>query len=123
MSRALTLSSLLLAPLFAEDWKPKISPEVVDTSAFQAMGDLEVTVWASTPHLYNPTNMDIDHKGRVWVAEGVNYRRHNGRRPGGDRIAVLQDTTGDGKCDSSHTFVQEKGLIAPLGVAVFDNEI
>ncbi|MDB4546358.1 c-type cytochrome [Akkermansiaceae bacterium] len=123
MTRALTLSSLLLAPLFAEDWKPKISPEVVDTSAFQAMGDLEVTVWASTPHLYNPTNMDIDHKGRVWVAEGVNYRRHNGRRPGGDRIAVLQDTTGDGKCDSSHTFVQEKGLIAPLGVAVFDNEI
>lgn len=104
-------------------WEPKISPEIIDTSAFIAMDDLEVTVWASTPDLYNPTNMDIDHKGRVWVAEGVNYRRHNGRRPGGDRIAVLQDTNGDGKCDSSHTFVQEKGLIAPLGVAVFDNVI
>ncbi|MGJ8695687.1 MAG: PVC-type heme-binding CxxCH protein [Verrucomicrobiaceae bacterium] len=104
-------------------WEPETSPQVVDTSAFEVMGDLEVSVWASTPHLYNPTNMDIDHAGRVWVAEGVNYRRHNGRRPGGDRIAVLQDTNGDGKCDSSHTFVQEKGLIAPLGVAVFDNVI
>ena len=119
-----SLSFLLITPLLAqEDWKPKDAPANVDTSAFKAMGDLEVTVWATSPSLYNPTNMDIDHAGRVWIAEGVNYRRHNGRRPEGDRIAVLQDTNGDGKCDSSHTFVQEKGLIAPLGVAVFGNEI
>ena len=133
MTRFISLTALFLAPLMAQEkpvvaekskeWKPKLEPVKVDVSAMQAMNDLEVTVWASTPHLYNPTNMDIDHKGRVWVAEGVNYRRHNGRRPKGDRIVVLQDTTGDGKCDSSHTFVQEKGLIAPLGVAVFDNVI
>ncbi len=73
--------------------------------------------------LYNPTNMDIDHKGRIWVAEGVNYRRKAGRRPAGDRIVVLQDTNGDGKADKSHTFVQEKGLECPLGVAVFDNKV
>ena len=101
-----SLAFLLITPLLAqEDWKPKDTPANVDTSAFKAMGDLEVSVWATTPNLYNPTNMDIDHAGRIWVAEGVNYRRHNGRRPGGDRIAVLQDTNGDGKCDSSHTFV------------------
>jgi len=91
--------------------------------AFEVPAGLEVTVWASTPDLFNPTNLDIDAHGRIWVAEGVNYRRHNGRRPGGDRIAVLEDTNGDGKADSSHTFVQEKGLIAPLGVAVFDNVV
>lgn len=91
--------------------------------AFEVPDGLEVTVWASTPDLFNPTNLDIDAHGRVWVAEGVNYRRHNGRRPGGDRIAVLQDTNGDGKADSSHTFVQEEGLVAPLGVAVFDNVV
>ena len=34
-----------------------------------------------------------------------------------------QDTDGDGQCDSSHTFVQEKGLIAPMGIAVFDNVV
>jgi len=84
---------------------------------------LEVTVWAGSPLLYNPTNMDIDAAGRIWVAEGVNYRKHAGRREGGDRIVVLEDTDGDGKADKSHTFVQEKGLIAPLGVAVFDNVI
>ncbi len=120
------LALLLFTPALAQsssDWKPKSPPAKVSTDEFQTMGDLEVTVWATTPQLYNPTNMDIDHAGRIWVAEGVNYRRHLGRRPAGDRIAVLEDTDGDGKCDTSHTFVEEKGLIAPLGVAVFDNEI
>lgn len=127
--KRIILSSLLLVVygpqeiMAQQGWRPKITPMKVDTTAFQSMNDLEVTVWASTPDLYNPTNMDIDHKGRVWVAEGVNYRRHKNRRPGGDRIAVLQDTNGDGTCDSSHTFVQEKGFFAPLGVAVFDNVI
>ena len=104
-------------------WQSDKEPALVSLDHFKLPADLEVSVWATSPHLYNPTNMDIDHKGRIWVAEGVNYRRHNGRRPGGDRIAVLEDTNGDGKCDKSHTFVQEKGLVAPLGVAVFDNVI
>ena len=34
----------------------------------------------------NPTNIDIDHRGRVWVCDVVNYRGHNGERPEGDRI-------------------------------------
>ena len=90
---------------------------------FEIDPSLEVTVWASTPHLYNPTNMDIDSAGRIWVAEGVNYRGRKGTRPAGDRIVVLQDIDGDGTCDQSHTFVQEPGLIAPLGIAVIDNAI
>ena len=84
---------------------------------------LEVTIWASSPMLFNPTNMDIDKDGRIWVAEGVRYRRHWDRQPEGDRIQVLQDTDGDGKADTSHTFVQEEALVAPLGVAVIDNKI
>ncbi|HEX2101233.1 MAG TPA: PVC-type heme-binding CxxCH protein, partial [Candidatus Synoicihabitans sp.] len=83
----------------------------------------EVTLWAQSPQLNNPTNMDIDAAGRIWVAEGVNYRRHFNRRPTGDRIVVLQDTDGDGRADSSHVFVEEPGLIVPLGVAVIDNQI
>ncbi len=90
---------------------------------FKIDPSLEVTVWATTPLLYDPTNMDIDQAGRIWVAEGVNYRGNHGRRPAGDRIVVLEDTDGDGKCDKSHTFVQEKGLIAPMGVALFDNVV
>ncbi|HAL70913.1 MAG TPA: hypothetical protein DCP71_03985, partial [Verrucomicrobiales bacterium] len=57
---------------------------------------LEITVWATSPMLFNPANMDVDHAGRIWVAEGVNYRRHSGRSREGDAIRVLQDTDGDG---------------------------
>lgn len=104
-------------------WEPELEPASVNLEQFKLPADLEISVWSTSPQFYNPTNIDIDHAGRMWVAEGVNYRRHNGRRPGGDRIAVVQDTDGDGKADTSHTFVQEKALVAPLGVAVFDNVI
>ncbi len=90
---------------------------------FKVPDGLEVTVWATSPLLRNPTNIDIDRDGRIWVAEGVRYRRHHDRQPEGDRIVVLQDTNGDGKADSTHTFVQEPALIAPLGVAVIDNKV
>ena len=113
----------LLVSLTAEEWKPVQKPGLIPTSMFEVDPSLEVTVWATSPMLYNPTNMDIDHEGRFWVTEGVNYRGRNGTRPNGDRIVVLQDTDNDGTCDTSHTFVQEKGLIAPMGVAVFDNVI
>jgi putative membrane-bound dehydrogenase-like protein len=90
---------------------------------FQVPDGFEVTLWAASPLLHNPTNIDIDRDGGVWVAEGVRYRSHYARQPEGDRIVVLQDTDGDGKADSTHTFVQEPGLIAPLGVSVIDNKV
>lgn len=83
----------------------------------------EVTVWAHSPMFYNPTNMDIDQYGRVWVAEGVNYRKHFDRRPEGDRIMVLEDSDGDGRADKSWVFVQEKFLRSPMGVAVIGNKV
>jgi putative membrane-bound dehydrogenase-like protein len=98
-------------------------PQRVPVDAFSHPDDLEVTVWATSPMLFNPTNMDTDEAGRIWVTEGVNYRRHQNRRKEGDRVVVLQDTDGDGRADHSHTFVQDPELIAPLGIAVMGNRI
>ncbi|HRQ87577.1 MAG TPA: hypothetical protein PLA50_02195 [Bacteroidia bacterium] len=127
MKRLLALPLLLASlPAVAQDAAkvyPEAPAETVPGDLFVVPEGLEVTLWASSPHLYNPTNLDIDHAGRIWVAEGVRYRSHHARQPEGDRIVVLQDTDGDGKCDSSHTFVQEPLLIAPLGIAVIDNQI
>lgn len=123
INRASLLLLASLTPVVADDWNAPKPADKVSIDHFHVPEGLEVTAWATTPDLFNPTNLDIDAAGRIWVAEGVNYRGHNGRRPGGDRIAVLQDTDGDGKADKSHTFVQEKGLVAPLGVAVFDNVV
>lgn len=84
---------------------------------------LEVTVWASSPMIKNPTNMDVDKDGRIWVAEGVDYRGHYDRQPAGDRIVILEDTDGDGKADKQRVFIQDPGLRAPMGIAVIDNKI
>jgi putative membrane-bound dehydrogenase-like protein len=118
----LLFASVLTGTVLAED-AAENTPTQVPLDLFNVPEGLEVTVWAHTPQLRNPTNMDIDRDGRIWVAEGVNYRRHAGRDPLGDRITVVEDTDGDGVADSSHTFVQEPILGAPLGIAVIDNQI
>ena len=102
---------------------PSPQPVQIPLDLFQVPDGFEVTLWAATPLLHNPTNIDIDKDGRIWVAEGVRYRSHYARQPEGDRIVVLEDTDGDGKADSTHTFVQEPALIAPLGIAVIDNKV
>ncbi len=91
--------------------------------------DLEAEVWAESPMFYNPTNMDVDVKGRVWVTEAVNYRNFN-NDPGkalhhqeGDRVMILEDTDQDGKADKSTVFVQDKDLVSPVGIAVIGNKV
>ena len=99
------------------------SATLVPLDIFTVPEGLEVTVWAQSPMLKNPTNMDIDAAGRIWVTEGVNYRRHKERDAKGDRVVVLEDTDGDGRADKSTVFVQEPTLVAPLGIAVLDNKV
>src|SRR5687767_6664819 len=104
---------------------PGIDPPepFIPPNLFALPDDLEVTLWAKSPQFRNPSNMDIDAQGRVWLTEAYNYRRHIGKDPAGDRVMVLEDTDGDGKADKSHVFVQETALLAPLGIAVIDNKI
>ncbi len=102
-------------------------PGAVDDPAFVLPDDLEVTLWAESPMFFNPTNIDVDVRGRVWVAEAVNYRDFNNKdlplREGGDRIMILEDTDGDGVADASKVFVQDPDLRAPLGLAVIGNQV
>jgi putative membrane-bound dehydrogenase-like protein len=99
------------------------APTLVPLDIFTVPAGLEVTLWAHSPMLKNPTNIDIDAAGRIWVTEGVNYRRHKDRDAKGDRVVVLEDTDGDGRADKSTPFVQEPTLVAPLGIAVIGNKV
>jgi putative membrane-bound dehydrogenase-like protein len=120
---ALMLSAGCAVGAAAEPAATPAPPTIVPLDIFTVPAGLEVTVWAQSPQLRNPTNMDIDAAGRIWVTEGVNYRRHSTRDAKGDRVVVLEDTDGDGRADQSTTFVQEPTLVAPLGIAVIDNKI
>jgi putative membrane-bound dehydrogenase-like protein len=121
MKIPLTLS--LLAPCLAFGWSPGEKAPAMPLESFVLPEGLEIIPWAVSPLLYNPTNMDVDQHGRIWVTEGVNYRSKQTRRPEGDRIVILEDTDMDGKADKSSVFWQDPELVAPLGIAVFDNVV
>ena len=88
------------------------------------IGDgLETTLFASEPMMLSPSSIDIDHLGRVWVCEVVNYRGHRNKRPEGDRILVLEDTSGDGKADKSTVFYQGREIDSVHGVCVLGNKV
>jgi putative membrane-bound dehydrogenase-like protein len=115
----LCLAVSLLVPVAV----PAQLPPEKAASSFTVADGLEMKLWAAEPLFVNPTCIDIDHKGRVWVCESVNYRNklHGKKklnRPEGDRIVILEDSKGTGKADKATTFYQAPEFIAPLGIAV-----
>lgn len=84
---------------------------------------LEAKLFASEPMLLSPSAMDVDHRGRVWVCEVVNYRAHRGKRPEGDRILILEDANGDGVADKQTVFYQGQEVDSAHGVCVLGNQV
>jgi len=108
----------LLAGLSAAS--AQVGPEESAKKVKPAEG-LEATLWASEPMVVNPTNMDVDSRGRVWVTEGLNYRHtmHAGQKKfeDADKVKILEDTDGDGKADKVTVFA-DKIFPVPMGIAV-----
>ena len=86
---------------------------------------LEVTMMASEPVLRDPTNIDVDDRGRIWVTEAFNYRpfRNPTVAPQGDRIMILEDKDGDGIAETSKVFYQGPEINAPLGICLVGNKV
>ena len=87
---------------------------------------LQVQLMATEPMLQNPTNIDVDERGRIWVTEAYNYRPNlngNPTTPKGDRIMILEDRNGDARIDTAKLFYQGPELNAPLGIAVLGKRI
>ncbi len=92
-------------------------------AGLQIGAGLEVTLSASEPQIRSLTNLDIDDRGRVWVCDVMNYRRNQGSRPEGDRILILEDTTGDGVMDSVKTYYQGSDIDSAMGICVLGNQV
>jgi putative membrane-bound dehydrogenase-like protein len=76
-------------------------------------------LFASEPDIVNPICMAWDHRGRLWVAEAVDYPNElTNDRTGRDSIKILEDTNGDGRCDKVKVFAD--GLNVPTSI-VFAN--
>jgi putative membrane-bound dehydrogenase-like protein len=87
---------------------------------------LQVQLMATEPMLQNPTNIDVDERGRIWVTEAYNYRPNLNGNPTtakGDRIMILEDSNGDARIDTAKLFYQGPELNAPLGIAVLGKRV
>ena len=100
-------------------------PATRSLDSLDVLPGLAATLVAEAPTLTNPTNIDIDARGRIWVVEGFNYRKFKPKtlRPAGDRIVILEDTTGDGVADKSTVFYQGTDIDAAMGIAVLGNKV
>ena len=88
---------------------------------------LEAGLFAVEPIVVNPADMDVDHRGRVWVTEGANYRssfqKWGIQRKDGDRIMILEDTKGTGVADKATVFYQDLSINTALGICVLGNRV
>ena len=105
---------------------PDVAPiRQLAPDSLEVADGLSATLVAEAPMLTNPTNIDVDARGRVWVIEGFNYRKFKPKplRAAGDRIVILEDTTGDGIADKSTVFYQGTDIDAAMGIAVLGNKV
>jgi uncharacterized protein len=79
----------------------------------------ELQLFASEPDIVKPIALAWDERGRLWIAETIDYPNqiHPGR-PGSDRIKILEDTNGDGRADKFTVFADSLNI--PTGL-VFAN--
>jgi putative membrane-bound dehydrogenase-like protein len=144
-----TVSSIGLAcvslPLLAADDPPAdvvrfagLTPDEA-VKAMTLPPGFSAHVFASEPGLRQPIAFCLDHRGRVWVAEGLTYPARRGHPPasdnqtsddpsqptpdqlkdiygGLDRILVLEDTNGDHRYDRKTVFLENVNLISGLEV-------
>lgn len=110
------LSLLLLA--VSPAWAQK-SPEE-ELKNLQVADGFDISLFASEPMITNPAVIDIDTKGRVWVAE-IEFYRKFANKPPADKIKVLEDTDGDGKADKMTVFAE--GVYAPMSICVAGDKV
>jgi putative membrane-bound dehydrogenase-like protein len=79
----------------------------------------EPRLFAAEPAIAKPICMTWDHRGRLWIAESVDYpnTKHPGTA-GRDRITVCEDADGDGKADKFTVFAE--GLNIPTSILCAD---
>src|SRR5262245_32416428 len=103
-----------------EELQAQIKDDEAALKTMKVPEGFEIRLFAGADICHNPTAIDVDIYGRVWVCEGMNYRHQKLATPldpDADRIKVFEDTKGTGKADKVTTFI-DKITIVPMTVCV-----
>lgn len=109
----------VFATLFARLGAAQQSP-VEELASMQGAENFDASLFASEPMITNPSAIDVDTHGRVWVAE-IQWYRSKAKQPPADKLKVLEDTDGDGKADKVTVFAE--GLFCPMSVCVAGDKV
>ncbi|GAB3953605.1 hypothetical protein GCM10028805_37640 [Spirosoma harenae] len=83
-----------------------------------------VQQFAAEPLVTNPTNMDVDERGRVWVTESHNYDVAPAEfDKKGDKVVILEDVNGDGRADKRTVFFEHPGMKSPMGLLLAEDRV
>ncbi|MFN3485222.1 MAG: PVC-type heme-binding CxxCH protein [Planctomycetota bacterium] len=97
---------------------PYLTPEQAVQKMTVAPG-FEVRVSAAEPEIAQPIAFCFDDKGRMWVAENLNYRTrgHHTAEPA-SRITILEDADGDGRFERAKRFADRLPFLSALAVGM-----
>lgn len=74
----------------------------------------KVTLFAGEPDVRQPVAMQVDDRGRVWVAEAYSYKEWEMK--GEDRVLIFEDTNNDGRFDSRKIFYDKATHLSGLAI-------
>src|SRR5947208_6338690 len=117
MHRTLPALLLALVPSAAvaqRDAKiPDPDPEIERKSFIVAPG-FEVNLYAESPLLAKPIQMNFDPQGRLWIASSSVYPQIQPGQVADDKILILEDEDEDGYAEKSTVFAD--GLMIPTAI-------
>ena len=120
---ATLLVSLLAAGAHAQNGLRDIPDIAVEAQlkAFQLPEGARINLFASDPIVSNPTHMNWDAEGRLWVVGSPLYPHIKPGQEEQDKLVILEDTTGDGVADKQTVFADD--LHIPTGVLPGDGGV
>ncbi len=108
-----------------KDRLPRIAPRgpAESLAGMHVAPGFHVELAAAEPLVVDPVDLAFDAHGRLLVAEMIPYAEGNTSAFGSPRgrIAMLEDTDGDGRLDKRTVYADE--LVWPTGVAPFDGGV
>jgi putative membrane-bound dehydrogenase-like protein len=81
----------------------------------QVPAEFSLDLFATEPDIVKPITFAFDERGRMWIAETVDYPNEPlAGNPGDDRIRILEDTNADGRADKFTVFADHLNIPTSL---------
>lgn len=103
---ATALSLLVAPPLAAQNGLRDIPDTAVEAQlkAFKLVEGAKINLFAHEPAVANPTHMNWDARGRLWVVSSPLYPHIQPGQEEQDKIVILEDVDGDGVAEKHTDF-------------------